>query len=137
MNYQIINLFLHVGSEDKSLAIPAKVQESLLSKSCDPRDVVRQLREQLQVEHDSLEHPGPETKRLIRCLARKAKHSKRLDVVKYLREVTPAGTTGESDRVIFEISLIVVFRKSNSITSRKMRNRFITRSFQIKVQTIH
>ena len=58
-----------------------------------------QLREQLHVKHDSLEHPDPETKRLIRCLARKAKHSDRLDVVKYLREITPAGTTGESDSV--------------------------------------
>lgn len=75
------------------------VQESLLAKSCDPRDVVLQLREQLQVEHDSLEQPQPETKRLIRCFARKAKHSDRPDVVKYLREITPAGTTGESGSV--------------------------------------
>lgn len=55
------------------------------------------------MEHDSLEHPEPKTKRLIRSLARKAKHSNRLDVVRYLREVTPAGTTGESDSDLFEI----------------------------------
>jgi len=91
------------GIEDKSLAIPAKVQESLLSNSCDPKDVVLQLREELQVELDSLEHPEPKTKRLIRSLARKAKHSNRLDVVRYLRSVTPAGTTGESDSDLFEI----------------------------------
>jgi len=41
-----------------------------------------------------LEHPEPETKRMIRCLATKAICSSRRDVVKRLREVTPAGTTG-------------------------------------------
>ena len=31
---------------------------------------------------------------MIRCLAREAKFSNRLDVVKHLREVLPAGITG-------------------------------------------
>ena len=89
-------LFLHVGGEEKPLALPGNVVESLLSQSCDPREVVRQLTESLQLDQDSLKHPEPGTKRWIRCLARKAKHSNRHDVVKHLREVTPAGTTGKS-----------------------------------------
>ncbi|XP_015757295.1 PREDICTED: uncharacterized protein LOC107336745 [Acropora digitifera] len=31
---------------------------------------------------------------MIRCFAETAKDSKRIDVVKHLREITPAGTTG-------------------------------------------
>ena len=42
-----------------------------------------------------MKDPTPENKRLIRYLATKAKHSNRLDVVKHLREITPAGTAGE------------------------------------------
>ena len=43
----------------------------------------------------SLEQPDPKTKRLIRHLANKAKQLDRLDVVKHLREITPAGTAGK------------------------------------------
>ena len=32
---------------------------------------------------------------MIRCLAATAKDSNRIDVVKHLRDITPAGTTGE------------------------------------------
>lgn len=66
-----------------------------MSQSCDPKEVVLQLKQSLQFDQSSLEQPGPGTKRLIRCLATKAKRSNRLDVVKHLREITPAGTTGE------------------------------------------
>jgi len=41
-----------------------------------------------------LQKPDLETRRWIRSLAGEAKHSDRLDVVKYLREIVPAGTTG-------------------------------------------
>ncbi|XP_078349895.1 uncharacterized protein LOC144634751 isoform X1 [Oculina patagonica] len=83
-----------VGSEEKLLALPGKVSESLLTQSCDPGEVVHHLKECLQLDQDSLNHPEPGTKRWIRCLTRKAKYSNRLDVVQHLREITPAGTTG-------------------------------------------
>ena len=69
--------------------------ESLLTPLCDPKEVVRHLEQSLPLNQASLEHPEPGTKRLIRCMAMKAKHSNRLDVVKHLREITPAGTTGK------------------------------------------
>lgn len=47
------------------------------------------------MEQVSFQQPEPETKALIRNLARKAKSSNRLDVIKHLREITPAGTTGK------------------------------------------
>ena len=79
----------------KAIALPCDVQESLLCQSSDAREVVRQLHETLQPDQASLKEPGPETKQLIRCLARTAKDSNRLDVFEHLREITPAGTAGE------------------------------------------
>ena len=81
-------------SEGQVIALPFSVEVALLSHSCDAQEVVDRLQEDLQLEQSCLEHPEPRTKRMIRCLARKAKCSSRLDVVKRLREVTPAGTTG-------------------------------------------
>ena len=81
-------------AEEQALDLPDAVQDGLLSQSCDAYEVVARLQEDLQLELTSLENPEPETKRMIRCLARKAKCSNRLDVVKHLREVAPAGTTG-------------------------------------------
>ncbi|KAL9963892.1 hypothetical protein ACROYT_G027447 [Oculina patagonica] len=78
----------------KEVALPVEVQESLLSQSCDAKEIVLQLGETMQLDQSSLEEPKPETKTLIRCLARKAKDSNRLDVFEHLREITPAGTTG-------------------------------------------
>ncbi len=60
------------------------------------------LLDDLQLEPTKLERPDPETKKWIRCLAWNAKCSNRLDVVKYLRQVTPAGTTGRCDTEIIE-----------------------------------
>jgi len=71
--------------------------ESLLSKSSDSKQVVGQLKETLQLDQASLEQPDSQTKKLIRCLARQANSSNRLDVVKQFREISPAGTTGEYD----------------------------------------
>ena len=59
----------------------------------------------MQLDQASLEKPDPETKTLIRCFARKAKDSKRLDVVQYLREITPAGTTVESAKLVCFVSV--------------------------------
>ena len=83
-----------IGS--KEIAIPDQVLEGLLSQSCDANEIELQLRETIKVENASLEQPDTETKTLIRCLARKAKESNRLDVFHHLREITPAGCTGES-----------------------------------------
>ena len=83
-------------SEGKALALSTSVEFALLSHSCDAQEVVNRLQKDLQLEQSCLEHPTPKVKRMIRCLARKAKCSSRPDVVKRLREVTPAGTTGTS-----------------------------------------
>ena len=80
-------------SDGQALALSSSVEVALLSQSC-AQEVVNRLQEDLQLDQSCLEHPEPETKRMVRCLARKAKCSSRLDVVKCLREVTPAGTTG-------------------------------------------
>lgn len=77
----------------QTLALPCAVQNAL--ELCDPKDVVVRLQEELQLENSSLENPVLETKKMIRCLARNAKCSNRLDVVEHLRDVTPAGTTGK------------------------------------------
>ena len=64
-----------------------------MEESSDCKEVVSRLSESL--EQVSLTDPDPKTKELIRCFAREAKSSDRLDVVKHLREITPAGTTGD------------------------------------------
>ena len=71
------------------------VRKSLLSQSCDSKEIVNQFRGSLKPQA-SLEKPDDETKNWIRCLAREANLSGRLDVVKCLRNISPAGTTGES-----------------------------------------
>ena len=72
-----------------------------MSQTCDSRKVVLQLANCLQLDEVSLAQPNSETKRLIRWVANKAKQSNRLDVVRELRDVTPAGTTGEFNAVAF------------------------------------
>ena len=76
------------------LVLSSKAIETLMSQPCDSREVVLQLKDCLKLDDVSLKNPDPETKRLIRCLANKAKQSNRPDVVRELREVAPAGTTG-------------------------------------------
>ena len=65
-----------------------------MSQPFDSREVVIQLRDCLKLDEVALKHPDPETKRLIRCLPNKANPSNRPDVVRELREITSAGTTG-------------------------------------------
>ncbi|XP_044178333.1 uncharacterized protein LOC114970883 isoform X6 [Acropora millepora] len=81
-------------SEDKSVTLPGNVVESLASPSSHPKEIVLQLKENLHLDQTDLEKPTPETTRMIRCFAETAKNRKRIDVVKHLREITPAGTTG-------------------------------------------
>ena len=87
--------FIFVANEDKPLVLPETVVESPLSESSHPIEIVLQLKQSLQRDRASLKDPGPDTKKLIRFMSRKAENSERLDVVNYLREITPAGTTGE------------------------------------------
>ncbi|XP_068677290.1 uncharacterized protein [Montipora foliosa] len=83
------------GIEDGHLAqLPSDVVKSLMSDSCSPEEIVVQLKESLHLVEKCLEQPNPETKRTIRCLAKRASDLNRVDVVKHLREITPAGTTG-------------------------------------------
>ena len=82
------------GIDEKLLVLSSKAIETLMSQPCDSREVVLQLKDCLKLDDVSLKNPDPETKRLIRCLANKAKQSNRPDVVRELREVAPAGTTG-------------------------------------------
>ena len=82
------------SGEEQAIALPCAVQDALLSQSCEAKEVVVRLQEEMQLEQASLKNPEPETKKMIRCLAQKAKCSGRLDVVEHLREVVPAGTTG-------------------------------------------
>ena len=60
-----------------------------------------QFQEALQLKPASLAIPEPETKSMIRDLALRAKSEKRDDLVRHLREITPAGTTGEKMKFFF------------------------------------
>ena len=91
----LLKLVSFAGIDEKVIALPSKAIETIMSRPCHSREVVLQLKDSLQLDQDSLEQPDPGTKRLIRCLANKAKQSNRLDVVKQLRDIAPAGTTGE------------------------------------------
>ena len=54
-------------SEEKSVTLPGNVVESLGSPSCDPKEIVLQLKENLHLDQTDLEKPTPETTRMIRC----------------------------------------------------------------------
>ena len=90
-----------IESEEKSVTLPSNVVQSLVSPSSDPKEIVLQLKKNLHLDLTDLENPTPETKRVIRCFAEIAKDSKRIDVVRHLREITPAGTTGEFACIIW------------------------------------
>ena len=87
--------FCFEGTNGTPLALPAGVLDSIQSQSCDPKEVVVRLQECVQLNQTTLENPDPEAKGWIRCLANAAKSERRMDVVKHLRTIVPAGTTGE------------------------------------------
>ena len=103
--------FFSVGNDVTVLPLPSKALESLLSQPCDPKEVVLQLKQCMQLDQALLEQPDSETKKLIRCLARKAKELNRLDVVKRLREIAPAGTTGEAITIVVLVYIFVNTKK--------------------------
>ena len=89
---------VHIGlvvqhRQDNFLALPCDIAQTLQSP-CPPQQVVAQLQEHLQLNQCSLDEPDPKTKKWIRCLTTEAKRYNRLDVVRHLKEILPAGTTG-------------------------------------------
>ena len=95
---------LILGNQEKALAVRSSaVLQHLSSKSCDAKLVVSRLKETIQLDQASLEQPDSDAKKRIRFLAREASRCGRLDVVKHLKEITPAGTTGECLSVLLII----------------------------------
>lgn len=81
--------------EESALALPGELLRSLLSRNIEAKDVIARLLDILHLEQESLAiNPQPGTKRLLRNLARVAKEMNRPDVFDFLREIAPAGTTG-------------------------------------------
>ena len=91
----IYGTFHYVDDREQVIDLPGGVLEALQLRTCDANDIVVRLQESLSLTQASLEKPGKDTQRLIRCLCMKAKAESRVDVVKNLRGITPAGTTGE------------------------------------------
>ncbi|XP_022792905.1 uncharacterized protein LOC111331938 [Stylophora pistillata] len=79
---------------DQAVVLCGGVLEALTTQTCDASAVVAQFQKSLSLENLSLEQPDLDTKKKIRYLCLKAKTANKLDVVKKLREITPAGTTG-------------------------------------------
>ena len=95
-----LKLFTYsLGNEDKALALPDKLQESLASLSCDLQQIVSLFKENQSLMEASLQQPDYQSMKWIRCLSRKANIAKRLDVVKHLRSISLAGTVGEQSVV--------------------------------------
>ena len=70
------------------------IVEPILTSSSSAEAVIQQLKNSLQLDQGFFKNPTRENKRAIRVLARKAKNLKRLDVFRYLKTITPRGTTG-------------------------------------------
>ena len=77
------------------------ILEPILTSSSSPQAVIKQLENSLQLDQAFFKNPTAENKRAIRGLGRKAKNLKRTDVFRYLRKITPAGTTGLLFVIIF------------------------------------
>ena len=92
------------GTKRKDLALPESINTPIqsipLNSASDAKNIVIQFREALQLEPASLVSPEPETRIMIRALALRAKSEKRDDLMRHLREITPAGTTGEFKKMI-------------------------------------
>ena len=86
---------LILANKERALAVRSNVFDHLTSKVYDAKQIVHRLQETLEWNQASLEQPNHEAKKWIRSLTREARRSERLDVVEHLREITPAGTTGE------------------------------------------
>ncbi|XP_068712717.1 uncharacterized protein [Montipora foliosa] len=85
---------LKKAASEKALALPEEVVNAIHVPSCDPKGVVLRFQESLHLTPTALDNPENEDKRWIRCFANTAKSQNRNDVVEYLRNIVPAGTTG-------------------------------------------
>ena len=111
---------LILANKERALAVRSNVFDHLTSKICDAKQIVDQLQETLEWNQASLEQPNHEEKKWIRSLTRKARRSERLDVVEHVREITPAGTTGEClfcSSVFFIIFIFIFFFHFSSVES--------------------
>ena len=81
------------------LSLPEKVLESL--QTSDVECVVDEFQNALKIDKESLSQPDDNTKPWLRCLFRTALREKKLDVVKRLRQITPAGTTGVNQSIVY------------------------------------
>ena len=111
---------LILANKERALAVRSNVFDHLTSKICDAKQIVHQLQETLEWNQASLEQPNHEEKKWIRSLTREARRSERLDVVEHLREITPAGTTGEClfcSSVFFIIFIFIFFFHFSSVES--------------------
>ena len=79
---------------EKSLALRHDVLPCIQTESSDPKEIVVQFQECLQLTPADLKNPEPETQRWIRYLANEAKSQNRSEIIEYLRKIVPAGTTG-------------------------------------------
>ena len=110
--FHLISLFQFVlnhfqGKKRKELpeSIKTSIQSIPLNSGSNVKDIVIQFQEALQLKPASLAIPEPETKSMIRDLALRAKSEKRDDLVRHLRYITPAGTTGEFEKMKFFCTL--------------------------------
>lgn len=78
--------------EESVLSLPAKVLECLQTN--DAADVVDEFKSSLKIDDASLRQPDASTMGWLRCLFKTAVRKKKLDLVRHLRQITPAGTTG-------------------------------------------
>ena len=80
-------------SQELALVLPSGVMSIL--NSAEPNEIVFPVTKCLQLEESALKEPTQETKDEVCDLPRLLKKENRKDVVEHLREIVPAGTTGE------------------------------------------
>lgn len=85
--------FVASEKEAKELVLSSGAIDFLHSTS-NASSVVVPILNKLQLSQEALTNPLPETTRIVRSLVRIAKRENRYDVVKHLKEMTPAGTAG-------------------------------------------
>ena len=77
-----------------ALALPSAVISTF--HSADPREIVQQATEHLQLDEDALRKPSADTIKKVQSLANLLKKKNRVDAIKQLRKIVPSGTTGLS-----------------------------------------
>ena len=107
-----------------------------MSPSNDYKDVVQQLKDKFNLDQVVLRDPDPDKMKLTRYLARKANIAGRYDVIKELRSLVPAGTTGRFAFKTFPTVQELKVTKRSILCNRNIalrKKKFI--SMPSKVQT--